>query len=150
MARWRYVEHCCKSCGQQGSVRMDVNNRLKKEGRSWECKSCCTSRRMRELSKKHGQYGTPAYVSWQKMKDRCLNENHKYFKHYGGRGITIDPKWMQFEGFFEDMGKMPALGYSLDRIDNDLGYCKENCRWIPRRDQPKNRRCSKKPYQPAA
>jgi len=60
------------------------------------------------------------------MKDRCLNPRHKYFYLYGGRGITIDPKWMDFIGFLEDMGPMPMTGYSIDRIDNDLGYSKSN------------------------
>lgn len=97
---------------------------------------------------KHGYYGTPTYVSWQKMKDRCLNKNHKYFYLYGGRGIKIDPNWMGFEGFLKDMGQMPKEGYSLDRIDNDLGYFLENCRWIPKNDQQKNRRGNKKKYLP--
>ena len=150
MYKWNYLEHSCEMCGVSKKVRIDVHNRLKKAGRQWVCKPCSSSARLREASTKHGMYGTPTYISWRRMKDRCLNQNHKYYHLYGGRGITVDEKWMQFEGFFEDMGKMPAPGYSLDRIDNDLGYCKENCRWIPRRDQPKNRRCSKRPYQPAA
>jgi len=91
-------------------------------------------------------YGTPTYVSWQKMKDRCLNSNHKYFHLYGGRGITIDPKWMSFEGFLEDMGTMPESGFSIDRVDNEIGYTKNNCRWIPRNEQQKNRRVCKKEY----
>lgn len=77
------------------------------------------------------------------MKDRCLNPNHKYYKLYGGRGISVCDKWMNFEGFLEDMGTMPMVGYSIDRIDNNQGYYKENCRWIPRNEQQKNRRCCK-------
>lgn len=83
------------------------------------------------------------------MKDRCLNPNHPYSKHYLERGIVICEKWMSFTGFYEDMGDRPN-GYSLDRIDNEGGYCKENCRWIPLRDQPKNRRICKKRYHPDA
>jgi hypothetical protein len=78
------------------------------------------------------------------MKDRCLNENHKYFYLYGGRGISVCEKWLTFEGFLADMGEMPEKGFSIDRIDNDLGYFKENCRWIPRNEQQKNRRVCKK------
>jgi len=81
------------------------------------------------------------------MKDRCLNPNHLHSKHYSAKGITVCDKWMSFEGFYEDMGDRPP-GYSLDRIDNGLGYFKENCRWIPLRDQPKNRSICHKPYVP--
>lgn len=76
------------------------------------------------------------------MKDRCLNPAHMHYHNYGGRGITICEKWLSFLGFFEDMGEMPEKGYSIDRIDPDLGYYKENCRWIPRNYQQKNRRKS--------
>ena len=81
------------------------------------------------------------------MKDRCLNPMHVHSKNYLQRGIAVCEKWMSFEGFYEDMGDRPN-GWSLDRIDNYKGYFKENCRWIPLRDQPKNRRICRKPYTP--
>lgn len=81
------------------------------------------------------------------MKDRCLNPNHKYSRHYLEKGILVCEKWLKFEGFYEDMGDRPN-GYSLDRIDNNIGYSKGNCRWIPLRDQPKNRSCCKLKYVP--
>ena len=148
MAKWNYSELSCNMCGGFGKVRIDVHNRLVKEGRVWVCRTCSSTKRMRELSTKHGFYGTPTYVSWRRMKDRCLNKNHKHYALYGGRGITITEKWLEFEGFLHDMGERPFLDYSLDRVDNDLGYSKENCRWIPKRDQPKNRRNTKTPYVP--
>ena len=97
---------------------------------------------MAELSKKHGMHKSPTYICWQKMKDRCLNPNHIHYHSYGGRGINICDKWMSFEGFFEDMGEMPEKGYSVDRINSDGNYTKENCRWIPKNHQQKNRRKS--------
>jgi hypothetical protein len=103
---------------------------------------------MRKKSTKHGMYGCGAYLSWVKMKDRCLNPNHQHAKHYIEKGITICEKWMSFSGFYEDMGDRPD-GFSLDRINNSKGYTAENCRWIPLKDQPKNRSICKKPYQPA-
>lgn len=80
------------------------------------------------------------------MKDRCLNPNHKYYSLYGGRGITVATEWLSFEGFYRDMGNMPKANFSLDRIDNNLGYFKENCRWIPKNHQQKNRRNTRAPY----
>lgn len=76
----------------------------------------------------HGMCGSRTYRCWRAMKDRCKNKSHRFFKNYGGRGISVDKEWMQFENFYRDMGECPE-GYSLDRIDVNGGYCKSNCRW---------------------
>lgn len=73
------------------------------------------------------------------MKQRCTNPRHRQFKHYGGRGISLDPKWRTFVGFYEDMGDAP-LGRDIDRIDNNAGYCKANCRWTTRQENENNKR----------
>lgn len=79
------------------------------------------------------------YHSWNCMKNRCNNSNLKEYKNYGGRGITYDPKWETFEGFYEDMGERPE-NTSLDRIDVNGNYCKENCRWATKEEQQRNQR----------
>lgn len=74
------------------------------------------------------------------MKQRCLNPNHKVYNSYGGRGISLCDHWQEsFLNFYNDMGDCPK-GCSLDRIDNNLGYFKENCRWTSRNIQGFNRR----------
>jgi hypothetical protein len=84
----------------------------------------------------------PTYRIWMSMKTRCLRSNHPSFKNYGGRGITItDECWLQFDHFLADMGNRPD-GASLDRIDNEKGYCKENCKWSSILEQSRNRRNS--------
>jgi hypothetical protein len=82
---------------------------------------------------------TRAYIAWMNMKQRCLKPNHKDYKNYGGRGITICQRWMVFANFQADMGE-PGKGLSLDRIDNSKGYEKDNCRWADARTQRLNRR----------
>ena len=71
------------------------------------------------------------------MKKRCFDNNDKRYKDYGGRGITVSAEWMKFENFYRDMGDAPE-GLSLDRIDNNKGYSKDNCKWSTAKEQQRN------------
>jgi hypothetical protein len=85
----------------------------------------------------------PEYVAWVDMRRRCNNANYKAFSDYGGRGIKISPEWNDFSVFLEDMGQRPTSGHSLDRIDNDGNYCKENCKWSTKIEQANNKRSNR-------
>lgn len=82
---------------------------------------------------------SPTYQSWCSMIQRCTNPNRESWPYYGGRGITVCPRWMSFDNFLEDMGERPP-GLSLDRIDNDGNYEPGNCRWATPEEQHANRR----------
>ena len=80
---------------------------------------------------------TPSYLSWKGMKQRCNDPNHMWFSVYGGKGIKVCKRWEKYENFLKDMGERPS-GTTLDRIDNDKGYYKENCRWATIKEQNNN------------
>jgi len=74
------------------------------------------------------------------MKARCFNKQNPVYPYYGGRGIMVSEDWLTFDNFLKDMGEKPNRKATLDRIDNDGNYCKENCRWISIQEQQKNKR----------
>ncbi len=88
----------------------------------------------------HGMAGTPTYKIWLGIKKRCLDPNSKSFERYGGSGIKICDRWMNFEPFFADMGARPSSKHSIDRIDNDGNYEPGNCRWATIKQQARNRK----------
>lgn len=85
----------------------------------------------------------PEYGAWKRMHQRCNDPNVPEYARYGGRGIQVCPEWKSFLVFISDMGSRPSSAHTLDRIDNDLGYAPENCRWATRKDQSRNQASNK-------
>jgi len=80
------------------------------------------------------------YRIWVAMWHRCTSPINPAYKHYGGRGIKVDQRWWDFSEFIKDMGPRPSSDYSIEREDVNGNYEPENCIWIPRRDQQRNKR----------
>ncbi len=107
-------------------------------GNTMSC-GCVQKMRTSLASTKHGLSRHPVYRVWRQMINRCENSKDIMFHRYGGRGIGVCAEWHVFENFIKDMGLPPKLRLDIDRIDNDDGYRKDNCRWVSRSVNSRNK-----------
>lgn len=132
-----------------GLLSVVMLNKVENYKAFWQCKCFCGNDVVRSASflksKKsnlscgcsfvhgrmtHGESKTPLYAAWAAMKNRCRAKGE-----YAARGIGFSDDWKKFDKFKSDMGDSFKEGLSLDRINNLLGYSKENCRWSTQEEQ---------------
>jgi hypothetical protein len=131
---------CLCECGRKKWIFSSALTR----GNTRSC-GCLKSQLAREAHLTHGKSGSKVFNTWVHMRDRCFNPKSKFYKDYGGRGITVCERWLVFENFYADMGD-PAEGaerISLDRKDNNGDYELGNCRWATQKMQTDNQRRSR-------
>lgn len=92
----------------------------------------------------HGMKNHRLYKKWKGIRRRCNNVNSTDYHNYGGRGIKMCERWEDFKMFVADMDGSFQPGLELDRANNDSGYSPENCRWVTRRVNVRNRRLTVK------
>jgi hypothetical protein len=116
--------------------------------KSGNTKSCgCIAKELivarNKASSKHNMTGSSTFISWDSMKQRCLNPNHKSFSHYGEKGVVICARCLEsFDNFLFDMGVRHA-GTTLDRIDSSGNYEPGNCRWATDELQGNNKQSNR-------
>lgn len=148
-ARWKCL--CALDLGGCGNITFVCSGDLR---RSRPVRSCgCDRGGEGRFEKTHGHTsgalrkhgGSPEYVCWRSMIDRCTNPNYEGWSRYGGRGIAVCAAWLSsFEAFFEHVGPRPSSKHSIDRFPNRNGnYEPGNVRWATAKEQILNRDATK-------
>lgn len=126
---------CKCDCGNEHIV---IGSKLK-NGHTKSCGCLKIETTKSGARRSHGMNRTVEYEAWCGMIKRCTNPNYSGFSNYGGRGITICERWLDFKAFYDDMGDRPD-NTSLDRVDVNGNYEPSNCRWATPKEQCRNRR----------
>lgn len=137
--RLRAAWWCRCDCGNK----QEVESSNLRRGNSTQCLTCAwKARGAARATHGHTRNHAPTklYVTWKSMRDRCENPKNKRYADYGGRGVEVCARWLDFEVFAADMGEPPTGDHQIERRNNDKGYEPGNCYWATRYEQAQNKR----------
>lgn len=134
-----------KGCQTQWKCKCDCGNETivramyLKNGGTKSC-GCLKAETIKTASLKHGMSGTRLWRIWNNMHSRCEQKNSSQFYRYGDRGISVCKEWSEFKPFMEwALSSGYKENLTIDRIDFDGNYCPENCRWVTKAEQNRNK-----------
>ena len=129
-----WVWRCQCECGNEAMVpSSDLRS-----GKTQSC-GCGAGRCTHGLSRGPDGKHTALYKVWTQMRQRCLNPSNRSYPRYGGRGIRVCDEWQDYSVFHAwALSNGYEQGLTIERMDNDAGYCPENCTWIPLSQQALN------------
>lgn len=134
----KYKQACWVCKCECGNIKIIIGKQLR-TGRTKSC-GCLRREKFIAMVKTHGMSKHPLYQVWNNMMGRCYRKKHPLFKYYGGRGIIVCDRWLNFLNFLNDLKESYINGLEIDRINNNGNYCLENIRFTDECTQANNRR----------
>lgn len=138
----------CARCAEEKDTEGFCFSSKRKDGLNPICRSCChyyyLGNKKRTIDFANAQFKNRddgMFGKYWSMVRRCKYPSQINYKYYGGKGIRVE--WKSYAEFREDMydsymehvSKHGRKDTTIDRIDSDLNYCRENCRWATMKEQ---------------